>query len=131
MSMPEATLGFGVALDPLKPRELITPPGLATVPPTCPVCGTLLHPVDQNPAGDVYFECLNGDVTSAGHYSAVYRVATKAWDQHPAFRRPDWTPPGRVVPPSAATTPVRRMKRRRKKRASRSGGGALPSAISP
>jgi len=125
MSVTEAA--FGVALDPFLPKQILPPPGLAAAPPTCPLCGTFLHPVDQNPAGDVFFECLNGDLASAGHYSAVYRVATKAWDQHPAFRRDDWVAPGTekkpVTAPSAPTakTFVQRMaeakaKKRRKKK---------------
>lgn len=113
MSATEATLGFGVALDPLKPREIMPPPGLAAVPPTCPICGTLLHPVDQNPAGDVFFECLNGDLASAGHYSAVYRVGTKQWDQHPAFRRDDWMAPGaaKLVAPAPAPKVSKRKRK--------------------
>ena len=110
MSVPEAA--FGVALDPFLPKEIITPPGLAAAPPTCPLCGTFLHAVDHNPAGDVFFECLNGDLQSAGHYSAVYRVATKQWDQHPAFRRDDWVAPG--AKPAVATPEPKASKRKRK-----------------
>jgi hypothetical protein len=135
-----AAVGFGVALDPLRPRDLVVPPGLASVPPTCPECGTLLHPVDNNPAGDVLFECLNGNLTTAGHYSAVFRVATRAWDQHPAFRRADWIPPGARRPDgtvvsaaevAAAPAPPRPRPRKRKRaraRARRAETAPSPSA---
>ena len=47
------------ARDPFHPHEIVAPPGVATVPPCCPVCFTLLHAIDRNPEGDMLFECLN------------------------------------------------------------------------
>jgi hypothetical protein len=137
-----AAVGFGVALDPLRPRDLVVPPGLASVPPTCPECGTLLHPVDNNPAGDVLFECLNGNLMTAGHYSAVFRVATRTWDQHPAFRRADWIAPGARRPDgtvvsaaevAAAPAPPRPRPRKRKRaraRVRRTAAATPPPAAS-
>ena len=81
---------FGLALDPMRPQDLVAPPGIAARPPACPVCDTLLHPMNQNDKGDQLFECLNGD----GHYTAIYRVGTQTWEQRPGWERDGWVPPG-------------------------------------
>ena len=85
---PLAELDFGLALDPFRPRDITPPPGATTAPPTCPTCKVFVHPVDQNPAGDVLFECL----ATCG-YQAVYRITTKTWTPRPHFNEKGWKPP--------------------------------------
>lgn len=82
-------IGFAAPLNPLKPHDLIAPPGVTSRPPACPVCQTFLYPMDMNPAGDMLFECLNGD----GHYECIFRVATGRYEPRPNIERPNWVPP--------------------------------------
>ena len=84
-----AEIGFAAPIDPFKPSDLVPPPGVTSKPPACPVCQTFLFPIDMNPAGDMLFECLNGD----GHYEAVYRVGTGRYEPRPNIDRPNWVPP--------------------------------------
>lgn len=95
-----ANVGFAAPLNPLKPTDLIPPPGITSKPPACPVCQTFLFPIDMNGAGDMLFECLNGD----GHYEAVYRVATGRYEPRPNVPRPNWVPP--LINPDAAANSV-------------------------
>lgn len=82
-------IGFAAPLNPLKPNDLIPPPGVTSKPPACPVCQTFLYPMDMNPAGDMLFECLNGD----GHYECIFRVATGRYEPRPKIDRPNWVAP--------------------------------------
>jgi hypothetical protein len=79
---------FGVALDPLRPAEIITPSGGAWTPPHCPLCFSLIQAVRQNHLRDMLFECLYDG------YTAVFRVGPQRWELRPAPTGPqDWTPP--------------------------------------
>ena len=55
--------------------------------PRCPLprCGSGLHIVDQNPAGDFAFECLAGDLKTVHKYECVYRVGPKRYEPRPLF----------------------------------------------
>ena len=76
--------------DPMRPTDIVVPPGVAQVPPCCPICFSLVHPVNQNIAGDVLFECLNYHTP---FYQAVYRKAAQAWEQRPGQELQRWAPP--------------------------------------
>jgi len=82
-------VGFTALVDPFKPSDLVPPPGVTSRPPACPICQTFLFPIDMNGAGDMLFECLNGD----GHYETVFRVASNTYEPRPNIERPDWKPP--------------------------------------
>lgn len=82
-------IGFAAPMNPMKPNDLIPPPGVTSKPPVCPVCQTFLFPIDMNSAGDMLFECLNGD----GHYETVFRVASNKYEPRPNVERSNWVPP--------------------------------------
>ncbi len=105
--MEQASPSFGVAMDPFRPAEIVPPPGIATMPPLCPTCSVFLHAINQNPAGDVLFECL------ADGYYAVYRVSNGTWQQRPGHESSDWKPP--LV--GAAPKPATKAKPRRARKA--------------
>lgn len=88
---------FGVALDPLRPADILTAPGAsAGMPPRCPLCHSLLQAVFQNAATDTLFECLYDG------YEAVYRVRAALWEPRPLREREGWIPPRHGEKPEGA-----------------------------
>jgi hypothetical protein len=82
------TVAFGVAVDPMRPADVMMPPGFSSaVPPHCPTCFTLLHPIANNHAGDALFECLYDG------YEAVYRAVGKFYEPRPQRPSEGWTAP--------------------------------------
>lgn len=50
---------FGVALDAMRPNQILTPPGSGnTPPPRCPNCEHFLHPVRTDEHANILFECM-------------------------------------------------------------------------
>ncbi len=103
---------FGVALDPMRPADIVAPPGAsAGMPPRCPLCHSLLQAIFQNAKADTLFECLYDG------YEAVYRVGAGLWEPRPRRASDGWSPPrhgekpegsvaGRTAaPPAPATEP--------------------------
>ena len=75
-------------VDPMRPQDIVAPPGLYTNPPLCRECRVFLHPVNTNTKGDVHLECL------ACGYVCVWRGATRAFEPFPGRAVPDgWQPP--------------------------------------
>lgn len=115
--MPET---LGVALDPFRPTELVTAPGV--LPECCPLCKGRLQDVRRNDKDDILFECLNEG------YEAVYRttpddcqprmvngIAVQGpWEPYarPGMASEGWRPPvsNRAVeaPPAARAPRARR-----------------------
>jgi hypothetical protein len=95
--MPEQSgPAFGVALDPFRPTEILTPPGVATRPPICPsdICISqvesvvyFLYVVNTNNKGDALLTCLNCG------YEAVYRVEEGKYAPRPGRPAERWKPP--------------------------------------
>lgn len=97
--------------DPFRPADLSSVAGNMTHnPPKCPRCSTYLYPMSQNQQGDHDFQCLNGAGMNICGYEAIYRVATRTWEQHPQKPLdPEWVEPGRVFnrqPVAPITAPV-------------------------
>ncbi len=125
---------FASAGDPLRPMDLVTPPGPSQHPPKCPRDKFFLQIVDANRIGDTLFECMGCG------YDAVYRGATNTFEQRP--NRPQnpgwqppigWEPPSTGVDPAPATPqplqPTRAAAKRKAKRVARprgTGGKFLP-----
>jgi hypothetical protein len=76
--------------DPFRPQDLNFPQAITTAPPCCPVCLAMLHPINQNGAGDLLFECLADHQVG---YTAVFRAASGEWEQRPGVVMTRWAPP--------------------------------------
>ncbi len=63
-----------------EPTTMIMAGYLPAEHPMCPRCGTGLHPIRQNPAGDTLFECVQAGCPGDG-YMAIYRRAGPRWEQ--------------------------------------------------
>jgi hypothetical protein len=75
--------------DPMRPQDLTIPGAVTTAPPCCPLCLKFLHPINQNQAGDILFECLSDHATG---YTTVFRVETGEYEQRPGATS-RWAPP--------------------------------------
>ncbi len=76
--------------DPFRPADLVIPSGVTSAPPCCPICFALLHSINQNASGDLLLECLADHVQG---YQAVYRSATRQYEQRPGHELRRWAPP--------------------------------------
>ena len=66
---------FGVALDAMRPQQILTPPGSGnTPPPRCPNCEFFMHPVQTDAKANILFECLT-DHEQAGLTRMGYECA--------------------------------------------------------
>jgi len=91
-----AAPAFGVALDPFRPHDIQTPPGVSGRPPICPSITCLanqeqivyfLYINNSNAKGDVLLTCLNCG------YETVFRVSTGAYEPRPGRDAAQWNPP--------------------------------------
>lgn len=94
--MAEQKATFGVALDPFRPTEILTPPGVSGRPPICPsdLClsqaETMLYFLyinNTNNKGDVLLTCLNCG------YETVYRLEQDRYEPRPGRPAEGWKPP--------------------------------------
>ena len=88
-------MGIPIGGNPMKPADMVIHPSFSRLPPKCPDCQAYLFPFGtDSTSGNQLFQCLNGDLANAGHYLAVWKVASQTWGQRPGFEREGWVPPG-------------------------------------